>query len=216
MSYVMLSNPRVGSKYVLQSLTQAEDGEYLGEAFQHGYNDDILLPSNSNWGLKLHTYQCINLGKAKTDSIMNRPDVKRVLLYREDLVDKTLSMIIANNDNIWQVHSADHKNPTGLIEHTSEVERVILEVLTQEIQLYKLAKRYTWDYVFCYETLTGDPKIDFKVDIDSANLSKKIYSKVDKYERFWDPKGIVDHIKKLAESMNIKLYNTPKYQLRKV
>lgn len=215
MSYVMLSTPRVGSKYVLQSFSASTSGEYLGEVFEQGNIEEFDLPYDSEWGLKLHSYQCIELGQDKTDSIMNRPDVKRILLYRKDLVDKTLSRIIADHDDIWQVHDSDHLNPTSLIEFTTKVEKQILEVLRQEIQLHQLSKSYDWDYVFCYEDLTGDPEIDFKFDIKSSNLPRKQYSKEQKYKRFKDPKGIITYIKTLAKSMNLNLFNTPEYNLRK-
>jgi hypothetical protein len=170
--YLGISTNRSGTTYFFNSLAKVTQTTYHDEPMWVRPNNIGLdgmriananldqLIAESNWTCKCFVNHLEHIDQKKFINLMEDSNVFKIYMYRDDIEDTVLSMLVAqqtktfhlDHENSVRKHHIFEYNTPGIVR--SMIVNACLMILTYH--------RFEWDHIVQYETLSGIPYRDFQ------------------------------------------------------
>jgi hypothetical protein len=138
---------------------------------------DLHMKTSQSYTSKVLVNQLQYLPEFRWRSLLTLPTSTTFLIYRQDLEDAVLSLIIANYSDIWNAGPLPEDLDSSSIYTNikinigSRTEMIVPTIrkylLDTYILYYYWHNTIEWDYVIPYEDLSGDPIVDFQKYFDA-------------------------------------------------
>lgn len=119
---------------------------------------EFMLQCNNSWTAKIHADQALMIDKPILQEFLK--NVTPVFLYRENSLERVISMYVAYKLNKYRYSDKD-KDPDVEFYYTSDDIHIIEKIVSSHNDLRTLYSYTDWFKIYKYENFTKDPYVDF-------------------------------------------------------
>lgn len=122
-------------------------------------NLDQLI-SESNWTCKCFVSHLQHIDQKKFISLFDDSNVYKIFMYRDDIEDTVLSMLVAQETKTFHLEHENivKKHHTFTYNFPDAIEMIVRNACLMILTYH----RFEWDHIVQYETLQGIPYRDFQ------------------------------------------------------